>query len=150
MKKTLYVLEKLYGRSLAEETQAHLAQLASARTRAARDRATRLLGDLRAEGGPSVMLGQTDWGDPIELPLDHLVKAHAIMTGGTGSGKTMAALLVIDAILRAPEFAFGVLDAKGELFERTLFLCTWPRCCLNQEHLYPEHIAEWQLCLGSA
>src|SRR3989441_3404309 len=44
------------------------------------------------------------------------------MTGGTGSGKTMAALLIVDAILRTPEFAFGVLDAKGELFERTLFL----------------------------
>src|SRR6266516_4666050 len=122
MKKTLYVLEKLYGRSLAEETQTHLAQLASARTRAARDRATTLLYDLRQERGPRVMLGHTEWDAPIELPLEHLIKAHSIMTGGTGSGKTMAALLIVDAILRAPDFAFGVLDAKGELFERTLFL----------------------------
>src|SRR5437867_6129481 len=122
MKKTLYVLEKLYGRNLAQETTVHLAQLASARTRAARDRATTLLHDLRQQRGPRVMLGQTEWDDPIELPLEHLIKAHSIMTGGTGSGKTMAALLIVDAILRAPEFAFGVLDAKGELFERTLFL----------------------------
>src|SRR5947208_1188746 len=124
MKKTLYVLEKLYGRRLAAETQTHLAEMASARTRAARNRATTLLRDLRQERGPMVMLGQTEWDDPIELPLEHLIKAHSIMTGGTGSGKTMAALLIVDAILRAPEFAFGVLDAKGELFERTLFLIT--------------------------
>src|SRR2546425_9128913 len=122
MKKTLYVLEKLYGRSLAQETAAHLAELASARTRAARDRATTLLRDLGQERGPRVMLGQTEWDDPIELPLERLIKAHSIMTGGTGSGKTIAALLIVDAILRVPEFAFGVLDAKGELFERTLFL----------------------------
>src|SRR2546427_9242137 len=122
MKKTLYVLEKLYGRSLAQETAAHLAELASARTRAARDRATTLLRELGRERGTRVVLGQTEWGDPVELPLDHLIRAHSIMTGGTGSGKTMAALLIVDAILRAPEFAFGVLDAKGELFERTLFL----------------------------
>src|SRR2546426_3370648 len=122
MRKTLYVLEKLYGHRLAQETETHLAEMASARTRAARDRATTLLRDLGQERGPRVMLGQTEWDAPIELPLEHLIKAHSIMTGGTGSGKTMAALLIVDAILRTPEFAFGVLDAKGELFERTLFL----------------------------
>src|SRR6266571_9427970 len=122
MKKTLYVLEKLYGHRLAAETQMHLAEVAGRQTRATRDRATTLLRDLRQENGPRVMLGQTEWDDPIELPLEHLIKAHSIMTGGTGSGKTMAALLIVDAILRAPEFAFSVLDAKGELFERTLFL----------------------------
>src|SRR5438093_6627760 len=121
MKKTLFVLEKLYGRSLAQETAAHLAELASARTRAARDRATTLLRDLGRERGPRVVLGQTEWNDPVELPLDHLIRAHSIMTGGTGSGKTMSALLLIDAILCAPDLAFGVLDAKGELFERTLY-----------------------------
>src|SRR5437870_1862354 len=96
MKKTLYVLEKLYGRSLAQETAAHLAELASARTRAARDRATTLLRELGRERGTRVVLGQTEWGDPVELPLDHLIRAHSIMTGGTGSGKTMAALLIVD------------------------------------------------------
>src|SRR5262245_32695678 len=122
MKKTLYVLEKLYGRQLAEETQAHLAEVAQRQTRAARQRATELLRVMRQERGPRVILGETEWNEPVELPLDHLVKAHAIITGGTGSGKSMAALLLMDAILHAPEFGFGVLDAKGELFERTLFL----------------------------
>src|SRR3989442_4286491 len=122
MKKTLYVLEKLYGRRLAEETQAHLAEVAGRQTRATRDRASTVLRAVRQERVPTVILGQTEWNDPVELPLEHLIKAHAIMTGGTGSGKTMAALLVVDAILRSPEFAFGVLHAKGELFERTLFL----------------------------
>src|SRR3989442_844775 len=122
MKKTLYVLEKLYGRRLAEETQAHLAEVAGRQTRATRDRASTVVRAVRQERGPTVILGQTEWNDPVELPLEHLIKAHAIMTGGTGSGKTMAALLLIDAILRSPEFAFGILDAKGELFERTLFL----------------------------
>ena len=29
----------------------------------------------------------------------------------------------------------------------TLFPCSW--CCLNQEHLYPKHIAGWQLHIAA-
>jgi hypothetical protein len=122
MKKTLFVLEKLYGRSLAEATTAHLAEVADRQTRATRHRAAALLSAMRQERGSKVTLGETEWNDRIELPIELLVKSHSIMTGGTGSGKTMAALLLIDAILRAPEYGFGVLDAKGDLFERTLLL----------------------------
>lgn len=72
------------------------------------------------------MLGETVWEEPIpiEIPLPYLVKAHSVITGGTGSGKTMAALALIEALLDpdAGQFSFGVLDAKGELFERTLYL----------------------------
>jgi hypothetical protein len=48
------------------------------------------------------------------------------MTGGMGSGKTMAACAILeDMIGLMPglrSLSFGVLDAKGELFERAVFL----------------------------
>jgi Helicase HerA, central domain len=85
-----------------------------------------LLTALEAEPGPHVELGETLWDErvPLAVPLPYLVKAHAVITGGTGSGKTMAALALIQSLLStgAQRFSFGVLDAKGELFERTLYL----------------------------
>jgi hypothetical protein len=73
-----------------------------------------------------VRLGQTPWGEPVIVPLIELVKACGLTTGGMGSGKTMFALLPIQKIIgKMPglrTMSFGVLDAKGELFERTLYL----------------------------
>lgn len=50
-----------------------------------------------------------------------------------GTGKTIFALPLIHAVLRQypsdRSLAFGVLDAKGELFERALFLVA---CRLNE------------------
>ncbi|HYR88513.1 MAG TPA: DUF87 domain-containing protein [Terriglobia bacterium] len=124
MKKELWLAEKIFGNSLAEKTREHLADLASRQTRASRERATALLRQFHAEPGSKVVLGTTEWREPVEVPLQYLVEAHSIITGGTGSGKTMAALLLIDALLSVPDprCSFGVLDAKGELFERTLYL----------------------------
>src|SRR5262249_52012677 len=55
-----------------------------------------------------------------------LVKACGLVTGGMGAGKSMAACAIIDAIVqRLPHLesvGFGVLDAKGELFDRALYL----------------------------
>jgi hypothetical protein len=53
-----------------------------------------------------------------------MVKACGLTTGGTGAGKTMFALLPIQRIIRLmPEvdyLSFGILDAKGDLFDRVL------------------------------
>ncbi len=125
MKRALWTIDQMFGRKLARHTERHLADVASAPVRASRERTMSLLHSLETRGdGPRVLLGQTTWHKPAEVPLAYLVNAHAIMTGGTGSGKTMAALLLIDAILRSPEsdIAFAVLDPKGELFTRTLYL----------------------------
>src|SRR2546427_12143257 len=100
MKRTLTVLQTLYGRKLAAETQAHLSELATRQRHMTRRRAAELLRGMRQESGPKVTLGQTEWNDSVDLPLEFVINAHSILTGGTGCGKTMAALLLIDAILR--------------------------------------------------
>lgn len=118
------VLDLFFGRKLQQETDRYLQQLVQSPILASRQKAAHLLVALEAEPGPHVLLGETAWGESVHAPLDLLVKAHAIITGGTGCGKTMAALALIDAILSSlvANVSFGVLDAKGELFERTLYL----------------------------
>jgi hypothetical protein len=109
-----------------ERTKAYLERLVSEPIRVARSRTARLLARFLAAPGPHVTLGATEWGEPVTLPLIELVKACGLTTGGMGTGKTMFALLPIEAMVRLlPELssmAFGVIDAKGELFERALYL----------------------------
>lgn len=123
MKTALWLLDKLLGDRVRCQTRAHLSEVARAQASAAREKTHALLRRLAQEPGPSVLLGETEWREPVRLPLPFLAKAHAVITGGTGSGKTMAALSLIEALLACeePTISFGVLDAKGELFERTLY-----------------------------
>jgi hypothetical protein len=124
MKTVLRVLEKVFGGRLSRQTQQQLIEVAQAATQASRARAASLLQQLAGQPGPHVLLGQTKWGQEVRVPLEALVKAHAIITGGTGSGKTMSALTIIDAILAAdtPAMSFGVVDPKTELFSKSIFL----------------------------
>jgi hypothetical protein len=124
MKRALWLIDKLFGRRIARQTRQHLADLANAPVRASRERTSALLECLASEPGPDVHLGETEWGQPVRLSLPRLVQGHSIITGGTGSGKTMAAGLLIEAILRVADqgLSFGVLDAKGDLFARALYL----------------------------
>ena len=124
MRTAFWALDKILGKRIARQAQHHLARVANTSIRASRDRAVALLEQLAAEQGPHVFLGETDWKQPVRLPLTHLVQGHSLITGGTGSGKTMAACLIIEAMLRAESrgLSFGLLDAKGELFTRTLYL----------------------------
>ena len=122
----LWITQMFCGSRIDREARQACFELAQEPIRRSRERALEACGELAREPGPHVEIGQTLWEEPlpVEVPLAHLVKAHAVITGGTGSGKTMAALAIIDAILSsaARRFSFGVLDAKGELFERTLYL----------------------------
>src|SRR3989442_10439321 len=122
MSKLAWLAEKLSERRIERQTSAYLASLAQEPVLASRRNVRELLQTLRNEPGPKVCLGETMWGEPVAVPLTELVKACGIATGGMGSGKTMAAGLILDAIVgRLPELrsiSFGVLDAKGELFDR--------------------------------
>src|SRR2546422_1902232 len=126
MSELAWLAEKLSERRVTRQTSAYLASLAQEPIRASRRNVRELLQTLRDEPGPKVCLGETMWGEPVVVPLTELVKACGIATGGMGSGKTMAAALILDAIVeRFPELrsvGFGVLDAKGELFDRALYL----------------------------
>lgn len=101
--------------------------------RASRAENIRVLNALAAEPGAKVCLGTTEWGQKVRVPLMEMVKACGLTTGGMGSGKTMFALPLIHGILQQfphdRSLAFGVLDAKGELFDRALYLIG---CRLNQ------------------
>src|SRR3989442_5577534 len=126
MSKLAWLAEKLSERRIGRQTSAYLASLAQEPIQASRRNVCELLQTLRNEPGPKVCLGETMWGEPVVVPIMELVKACGIATGGVGSGKTMAAGLILDAIVeRFPELrsvGFGVLDAKGELFDRALYL----------------------------
>ena len=123
---TLWARDRLAGRRLRRRTQDYLEHLAEGPVRASRGAASELLMQMAKEAGPKVTLGQTAWSEPVVVPLLDLVKACGLTTGGMGSGKTMFALLPIAEIIRSlpqlTHLSFGVLDAKGELFERALYL----------------------------
>jgi hypothetical protein len=81
-----------------------------------------------------VSLGRTLNGKPVELPVGHLTN-FSVTTGSQGSGKTMFVLLLIAAMLRSGR-PFGLVDAKGDLFDRALYLISqfpevWDRVVIN-------------------
>jgi len=121
-----WLAARLSRRKVAQATARQLEHLRRAPIHASRDKARRVLEALRREPGPHVHLGETDWDEPIRVPLGELVGSCGVMTGGMGSGKTMAACSLINAIVdQLPglrSVGFGCLDAKGELFDRCLYL----------------------------
>ena len=122
----LRLVDRISGPRIDRQARQACRALAEEPIQRSRRQALGLLESLARQPGPKVDLGETLWDEPVpvRIPLAHLVKAHAIITGGTGSGKTMAALAVVEALLapEARDLSFGVLDAKGELFDRTLYL----------------------------
>src|SRR5713101_2268168 len=123
--KTLAILDRMTRKRIARQTDTYLRHLARGPILASRSNVTEVLAALRAEPGPKVHLGATPWGEPVVVPLEELVKGSGITTGGTGAGKSMAACILVEAMVRLlprlRRLAFGVLDAKGELFERALY-----------------------------
>lgn len=126
MRGLAWLAGRLSDKRIERETNRHLESLAHEPVRASECLSREMLRKLRNEPGPHVDLGKTTWGETVDVPLIELVNACGFATGGMGSGKTMAACLALDAMLkRMPQLrsmSFGVLDAKGELFERALFL----------------------------
>jgi hypothetical protein len=122
----LLLTDLFLGRKVARETDRRLRELAVAPTRASQKNGTELLARLNAQPWPKVTLGETAWGDPVKVPLDELVRAYGLVTGGTGSGKSRFALLILKSLIESPPqerpTGFGVLDAKGDLFHGALVL----------------------------
>lgn len=123
---TLWARDRLTGRHMKRKTREYLEKLKHGPVLASQSAATALLKQMASEPGPKVSLGKTLWGEPVVVPLLDLVKACGLTTGGMGAGKTMFALLPIAEMIRLlpglTNLSFGVLDAKGELFERVLYL----------------------------
>jgi hypothetical protein len=94
-----------------------------------------------------VALGRTASRGLVEPPLD-LLTNFSVTTGGQGSGKTMFVLQLLLAMLRLNR-PFGLIDAKGELFDRALYLISrfpavWERVVIidfsNREVVSPYNI----------
>lgn len=119
------ILNFVFGQRLHRETSRYLNGLTSSRTRASDAAARRLLDDLDAAPGQKISLGTTGAGGIVSVPSREIAKAHGIVTGGSGSGKTRFGLLLLQSFVNSdPQTAggFGVLDAKGELFQGALAL----------------------------
>lgn len=126
MNLTFWVLDQLFGKRMAQEMRQHLHQLSGATESSSRARTSALLRALARRSGPHVELGQTDRGEAIMVPLSDLVCLHALVTGGSGSGKTMAMLLIVSAMLDSWDAfpaGWAVVDgAKADLFHGALYL----------------------------
>jgi len=88
------------------------------------------LANLSGGVSQSIILGVTDEGQRLELPLDKLW-THGLVLGASGAGKSYTILWILSRALQlisqslnssvaAPVPAFGLLDAKGELFEHAI------------------------------
>jgi hypothetical protein len=124
--RSLQLVQRLNARRLREATDTYLETIQAAPFQASEAHTKRVLAELAESPGPHVYLGETPSGLKVRVPLAFLIRACCITTGGTGAGKTMAALLPLEAIVRRlpglKTVGFGVLDAKGELFDRAVYL----------------------------
>jgi hypothetical protein len=118
------LLTRLFAKRIAAGTKRHLMTIAREQGRTLRACSSALLRRLAEQPGPHVVIGETRWGEIITIPIAFLATAWGLITGGTGSGKSMAAAAIMEALLSAIEtdISFGVLDAKGETFDRAIFL----------------------------
>ena len=126
------LFEYLFGPQLAKQTAKYLETLTENSVAASRQQTDALLKNLNRSSEPRITIGRTPWGTPVIVPVSEIVKAHGVVTGSTGGGKTRMALAIIKGLLDSiiesliaeacNPGGFGVLDAKGDLFHGTLFL----------------------------
>src|SRR5207247_9494027 len=93
------LFEYLFGPQLAKETARCLETLAEANLTASRRQTDTLLQSLNRSSEPKITIGRTLWGTPIIVPVSEIVKAHGVVTGATGPGKTRMTLAVIKTLL---------------------------------------------------
>jgi len=131
----MWLLDVLCGQKIRQATHRHLYALAGASIDSSRQHAAAVLRVLAENASPSVLLGHTPWSTPVRMPLEEIVRAYSLVTGGTGSGKTCFALTILKAIidsLPSNSSGFGILDPKGDLFHGSLFLLLQRLNSLNQ------------------
>lgn len=121
-----WMFNLLFGKKLAEHTAHYLEQLARAPAHASRSHATQAVKAFGTASGPAIMLGKTPWGESVSIPAGEMLKSFAMVTGGTGSGKTRFGLLILKSLIamlpQTPAMGFCVLDPKGETYSGALYL----------------------------
>jgi len=115
------LIQWLFKRRLGRESRRALAELTST----AQHEQKALAEELARLGEPTgaIQLGTTEWGQSLRLPAKEIAN-HSLIVGASGSGKSFLALSLIcqllDQLTVSPDISFGILDAKGELYERAL------------------------------
>jgi hypothetical protein len=121
-----WIFDQLFAKRLEEHTARYLDELRRAPMRAARSQASDRIKTLGKTADPTVLLGETSGGDKVSIPLSDALNSHAMVTGGTGAGKTRFALLLLKSLIgllpHTCAMGFCVLDPKGETFAGALYL----------------------------
>jgi hypothetical protein len=121
-----WILDQLFAKRLEGHTARYLEELKHAPMRSSRSHATESMKELGHAPGPTILLGETLKGNMVSIPVSDALNSHAVVTGGTGSGKTRFALLIlrslIDLLPQTRAMGFCVLDPKGETFAGALYL----------------------------
>ncbi len=120
-----WILNQLFARRVEERTENYLEALrhtpmASSRSQLNRPHMA------AATPGATVFLGEKPVGEKVAIPIADAMNSHAMVTGGTGCGKTRFALIILKSVigLLPGTRALGccVLDPKGETFDGALYL----------------------------
>jgi hypothetical protein len=82
---------------------------------------------MRSSGGSHLLLGTTEWGAPVSIALEDIVRSSGMISGAPGSGKTGLALIllagIIDQLPYNQHVGAAVFDgAKSDLFKGGLGL----------------------------
>ena len=121
-----WLFERLFGARLEAQTSAYLRGLANARIRASSERTEQLVQALAGAEGPTLPMGCLDGGETVAVPMSEFVRSHAFVSGASGSGKTTFVCdkerSLLGLIPQTRGMGFGVLDAKQDLFDGTLWL----------------------------
>jgi Helicase HerA, central domain len=121
-----WIFDQLFAKGLDERTERYLEELRHVSKRGFGMQPTERLKALGKNKSTAILLGATPRGEEITIPLADVLNSHAMVTGGTGSGKTRFALLILKSLigLLPQTRALGccVLDPKGETFAGALYL----------------------------
>lgn len=121
-----WILNRLFGKQIEEHTERYLHGLTQAPIEASQSRTREAMKAIESNGDHLVSLGKTSEGETVSMPLGDVLNSHAMVTGGTGAGKTRFALLILKSLIDLlPEtrgIGFCVLDPKGEMFAGALYL----------------------------
>jgi hypothetical protein len=120
-----HLLHKLGGRWLKRAARAEV-RAGRARLDEARSADERLLQADDGDPNTTISPGVAESGRRLRIPLRHFL-GHGIIAGATGSGKTRAALLLMQQIFgivsKTKTYGFGMIDLKGEFFAHALEIC---------------------------
>jgi hypothetical protein len=120
------MLDQLFAKQLDRRTAQYVEELRHNPMRISRSHKTELAATLGDASGTPLLVGESPNGKGVSLPLNDALNSHALITGGTGSGKTRFALLILKSVIELlpGDLAAGccILDPKGETFAGGLYL----------------------------